>query len=213
MASLAKNGYMAKIGLDLSNIDKQIKTLQTELRAVDKALITNGDNAVLTSQRYKLLNDEAQKLAEKLQLLTDKRNDAESAAANGTLDPEQWRAYQREIINTGSALNDLRTQLGELNNEAASKQALADVTADLGNIHDQIADWTSSIAEFGEKAVAVLGAAAQDCIEVGKQFETSMSLVAATMGVDQMSEDYQRLEQAAKDYGATTRYTAAEVAV
>lgn len=211
MASLAKNGYMAKIGLDLSNIDKQIKTLQTELRAVDKALITNGDNAVLTSQRYKLLNDEAQKLAEKLQLLTDKRNDAESAAANGTLDPEQWRAYQREIINTGSALNDLRTQLGELGNNAAAQQALADMTADLGNIHDQIADWTAGIAEFGEQAVAVLGAAAQDCIEVGKNFETSMSQVAAIGGFDTMSEDYKRLEQAAKDYGATTRFTAAEV--
>ena len=62
-------------------------------------------------------------------------------------------------------------------------------------------------------AVAGLGVAA---INVGKEFESSMSQVAATMGLDKTSKEGQdamaTLEKAAKDMGATTAFSASEAA-
>ncbi|MBR4544316.1 MAG: phage tail tape measure protein [Lachnospiraceae bacterium] len=205
----------------LTASNTRLAALKSELDTIQKAMKNNADSTVLANQKYTVLNETARELETKLAALKTVSNDANRALAAGEITPEQYREYEREIENTTKALQDLNNQRfpsdsGQQDSveqmAEAVRQARTDVVNDLGNIHDHIADWTSSIAEFGEKAVAVLGAAAQDCIEVGKQFETSMSLVAATMGVDQMSEDYQRLEQAAKDYGATTRYTAAEVA-
>lgn len=62
-------------------------------------------------------------------------------------------------------------------------------------------------------AVAGLGMAA---INVGKEFESSMSQVAATMGLDKTSAEGQKamqtLEAAAKEMGATTAFSASEAA-
>ncbi len=62
-------------------------------------------------------------------------------------------------------------------------------------------------------AVAGLGMAA---INVGKEFESSMSQVASTMGLDKSSAEGQKamqtLEAAAKEMGATTAFSASEAA-
>lgn len=58
-------------------------------------------------------------------------------------------------------------------------------------------------------AVTGLGAAS---IATGKNFESGMSQVAATMGVVADSADYKVLEKSAKDMGASTAFTSAEAA-
>ena len=227
MASLGKTqGYMAKVGLDLSDIDKQIKTLQTELKQVDKALANDADNAVLLNQRYAILNETIEKLSEKLTKLSDASDKVNQAVANKQIQDADLRNYQRIVEETKISIEQLTAeeqknntateQAGEAAKEAADdietiSPAATSAGESISNINDQIADWTSNIAAFGEKALEILKTVATDCIEVGKEFETSMSKVAAIGGLDTMSEDYQRLEQAAKDYGATTRYTASEV--
>lgn len=228
MASLGKTqGYMAKIGLDLSDIDKQIKTLQTELKQVDKALANDADNAVLLNQKYTILNETIKALNDKFTALSGASDKVDKAFAAGQIQDTDFRAYQRAIEETKISISQLTAEQQGNNKEMEQAGDAAKVAANdintippaansasdaIRDINDQIADWTSDIAAFGEKALGVLKTVATDCIEVGKQFETSMSKVAATMGVDTMSEDYQQLEQAAKDFGATTRYTASEVA-
>jgi len=62
-------------------------------------------------------------------------------------------------------------------------------------------------------AVAAIGGAA---VKVGKEFETSMSQVYATMGVDKTSEEglktMETLEKAARDMGKSTAFSASEAA-
>lgn len=60
-----------------------------------------------------------------------------------------------------------------------------------------------------------LGAAGGYAIKVGSDFEAGMSQVAATMGItvaeiESGSEEFQKLEQAAKDMGATTQFSATQ---
>ena len=72
----------------------------------------------------------------------------------------------------------------------------------------------ANVITASTKAMANLGKAA---IEVGKNFETSMSQVAATMGITSEeiaagSESFEMLKAKAKEMGATTKYTASEAA-
>lgn len=69
----------------------------------------------------------------------------------------------------------------------------------------------ASAVAVGAISTAVAGVATA-AIKTGKEFETSMSQVAATMGVDKQTEAYQKLENAAKEMGATTAFTASEAA-
>ncbi len=70
------------------------------------------------------------------------------------------------------------------------------------------------IIESGLNAVKNLG---KSVVETGMNFETSMSQVAATMGItsDQIaagSEDFEKLNSAAKNMGATTQFSASQAA-
>lgn len=72
----------------------------------------------------------------------------------------------------------------------------------------------ADVIKAGASAMGNLGKAA---IEVGKNFETSMSQVAATMGItneeiEAGSKDFDMLKAKAKEMGATTKYTASEAA-
>ena len=52
--------------------------------------------------------------------------------------------------------------------------------------------------------------AASFVVETGKSFESSMSQVTATMGLTTASEEYEVLSAAAKEMGATTKYSATQ---
>lgn len=69
----------------------------------------------------------------------------------------------------------------------------------------------ASAVAVGAISTAVAGVAAA-AIKTGKEFETSMSQVAATMGIDKQTEAYQTLENAAKEMGESTAFTASEAA-
>lgn len=72
-----------------------------------------------------------------------------------------------------------------------------------------------SAAAVGAVATAVAGVTTA-AIKTGKEFENSMSQVAATMGIDKAPKDglknYQTLETAAKEMGESTAFTASEAA-
>ncbi len=52
--------------------------------------------------------------------------------------------------------------------------------------------------------------AAQFIVSTGSSFESSMSQVGATMGITSASKDYEKLSAAAKEMGATTKYSATQ---
>ncbi len=72
-----------------------------------------------------------------------------------------------------------------------------------------------SAAAVGAVATAVASVTTA-AIKTGKEFENSMSQVAATMGIDKATKDglknYQTLETAAKEMGESTAFTASEAA-
>lgn len=90
--------------------------------------------------------------------------------------------------------------------EEASKNTL-----ELGNmIKAQIG--SAAIIAVAKKLVGAIKEISEAAIEVGSQFEASMSQVAATMAISQTSAEYDQLANAAKAAGQTTIYSASQAA-
>lgn len=181
-------GYSAKIGLDISDVDKKVNSLSRELKTIDNSLKTNGDSAALLSQKYTVMGEKAQALSEKLKALEGARSDVMDAFNRGDISSDELRSYEREVENTKGELKGLLPSLGD------------------------VSEAFNVLGEAVQKVTQLAAAFVKESIEVGKQFESSMSQVAATMAIDKLSDDFQMLSDKAKEMGATTRFTASQAA-
>lgn len=206
MAGGTGKGYMAKIGLDTTGVEKGVRSLERELKAVDNALKSNQDSVVLNNQRMEIMGEEITALQNKLRTLKDAQDKAREAFANGQMNADEYRAYQREIEQTENRINDLTQSMNGV------QQGADNAVVGMDQFKGALDGTFKLIGEGLEKVTELTAAFLKESIQVGKQFESSMSQVAATMGINKLSEDYAILEEKAKEMGATTRYTASEAA-
>ena len=89
--------------------------------------------------------------------------------------------------------------------ESSFKSAIGAATKGLGSI-------TKAVSAATAAAAAAVGAIGMAAVNTGREFEKSMSGLAATAGIDAASEQYQRLEDAAREMGRATSKSAAESA-
>lgn len=87
-----------------------------------------------------------------------------------------------------------------------------DTKLDTSGIKTGLGKMVSGIKTGMTAATAAVAAGAAACVKVGADFESAMALVAATMGIEQAGEDFEKLSRAAEEAGATTKYSAAEAA-
>lgn len=87
-----------------------------------------------------------------------------------------------------------------------------DTKLDTSGIKTGLGKMVSGIKTGMKAATAAAAAGAAACVKVGADFESAMALVAATMGIEQVGEDFEKLSRAAEEAGATTKYSAAEAA-
>lgn len=90
------------------------------------------------------------------------------------------------------------------------------LTSGLKHVHSGIKGIAKIAASACAAAATAIAGLATAAVNVGKEFESSMSQVYATMGIDKNSKDGQAametLEAAAKEMGATTAFSASEAA-
>ena len=111
-------GDTTKLGKALSDSEKQSRNLQKELKSVNTALKFNPDNVELLTQKQKLLTDQIEATKEKLETLKAVEAQVTAQFNAGEIGEEQFREFQREIIETESKLKTYQAQL-----EATSKKA------------------------------------------------------------------------------------------
>ncbi len=228
---MAKNqGYLAKIGADTSELESAIKgiqnstkTITSELNKVNKALKMNPESTVLQAQKMELLKQQAEKAEQELQKLAEAKRTMENVKNSGTEEGIRcYREYEREIESCRNAINAYKNAQAEANKVTEQVSGATDeATGALQQATKGTSGWADvlkgnllSDAIIGglEKLVGLLLDVGKQTIEVGKTFDTSMSNVAATMGIDKASEEYNALAVAAQHMGATTKFTAAESA-
>lgn len=222
----------------LQTVQTKLNKTSKELYKIEKQLKFDPSNTVLLAQKQELLAKQSETTKEKLSDLTDmlgKHEQKMRSADTVTEDMEaEHRALVREIEKSKNQIEGYDQKLEEM--ESGSKD-VAEETDNLGDSVVEADKKTSTFAEtlranltsqaivkgvkvivdgivdIGRKSAEAIG----ECVNIYADFDDSMRQVAATMGLsaDEMSEvggEFDLLTQAAKDYGASTKFSASEAA-
>jgi phage-related minor tail protein len=195
-------------GLDkaLADVNKQSRDIQKELREVNKLLKFNPKDTELLSQKQKLLGDQVAVTKEKLDKLKAAQDQVKQQYEKGEIDEGQYRAFQREIVETESKLKHYEEQLKQVNKEndvfaqkmdAASKK-LKDIGGKMQDVGKNLSlKVTAPIAAVGTASTAAFKEVddALDTIvtktgatgEAMDGFEENFRNVAKTMPVELQS--------------------------
>ena len=213
-----------------------LKSLDSEIKTVEKAIRDTGDSTVLWTQKQKLLENALEESAKDLQKLEEKQEEVNKQFMNGEISAEQYRAFQREIEYARSAVNhysdelqNANQRLAELNgttqDTAENSDELSENIEDVGKKSENSKDGVSKLKDnlvnlakqgFGlaidgaKKAAGEIIQFAENAVKTGMEFEAAMSSVSAISGAT--AEETELLTEKAKEMGATTKFTAAESA-
>ena len=223
----------------LKEINDTMKVLGSEMLLVSSKFDKQDKSVQALNARNSVLNKEIAEQRSKIELLQQALSNA--SASFGEAD-SRTKAWQEKLNKAQAELNGMEKELGENNKalktaaeefddaekeskqfgnevkdsgEKAEKsghklQTLGKVAAGLG------AAFTAAFAAMGVAVKKVVGEIGE-CVDVYANFDDSMRQVAATMGMSsediaESGGDFDKLAQAAKDAGASTRYAASDAA-
>ena len=189
------------LGKALQDVNKHSKDIAAELRKVNNALKFNPKDTELLAQKQKLLGEQVAVTREKLDKLRAAQEQVNEQFKRGEISEEQYRAFQREIIETESKLKHFEKQLRETGMTA---EQLGKKMKDAGK---KMTDVGKSLSMKVTAPIVGLGAV---IAKTGMEFEAAMSEVGAISGAT--GEDLAALEAMAKEMGATTKFSASEAA-
>lgn len=95
----------------LADVNKSSQAIQSELSKVERLLKFNPKDTQLLAQKQKLLGDQVATTREKLDRLKIAQSQVNDQFKKGEISEGQYRAFQREIIETESKLKHFETQL------------------------------------------------------------------------------------------------------
>lgn len=173
MASKAIRGITVEIGGDATKLGKALdsserntRSLQGELRQVEKLLQFDPSNTELLAQKQAILTDAVNETTQKLKILKDAEEQVVNQFKNGDIGEDQLRAFQREIIKTESELDGFKRKLNGTEDDikdvgksaeqssdgfTVMKGALADlVSKAISSAVSAIGDFLSSLMELSE---------------------------------------------------------------
>ena len=152
-------GDTTSLGKALANVNKEIKSTDSALREVDKALKLDPGNVELLAQKEALLSKQIEQTKEKLSLQKQAAAEAAEALEKGTMSQEEYAKLTAQLAQTEAKLSDLESAasgsadgLSEAGDQAS---AAGDSAEDAGQAAESAgADWE----KFGSVAVAAMEA-------------------------------------------------------
>ena len=159
-------GDTTKLGKAIADSEKQSKSLQGELKQVEKLLKFDPGNTELLAQKQKILTEAVKETTDKLDILRKAEEQVVDQFNRGDIGEDQLRAFQREIIKTQSELDGFEAKLNGTEEEVKDvgdaaeqssdgftimKGALADLTANaISGAISKIGDFIGSLMELSE---------------------------------------------------------------
>jgi TP901 family phage tail tape measure protein len=177
----------------LKNLRSQIKNNQTELTSVTKGYNDLRTEMAQTQKQTNELQEELNDLSntfEEVEVISDDTGDGMDDFGDGA---EGAATATFSLQDALSAASDKLQEFGELIDGITNKfESL---------IVDGINGTINALVELGKYS-----------LNTGITFESAMSEVMATMGLDKTAAEYSKLKETAEFYGRTTKYTATEAA-
>ena len=132
----------------LKDVNDAARDTNKELRDVNNGLKFNPTNTELLAQKQELLSNQVQNTADKLKRLKDAQQQVEEQYANGDIGEEQYRAYQREIVETESKLEHYTQQLKE------AEQAQGSFGAKMQETSGKFKEFGNKVGSMGKELTA-----------------------------------------------------------
>ena len=130
-------GNATGLGKALEDVNKSIKSTNSELNKVDKALKLDPENTVLLTQKQELLSEAIKETSEKLKTLENVQEEVERQFQSGEIGAEAYRDFQRTVETTKSKLKSL--------NEESENLKLADNIKEAGNETEETTSETKKL--------------------------------------------------------------------
>ena len=205
-------GLIVEIGGDTSGLQKALKSvnsatssLSKELRGVNSLLKLDPSNTTLLAQKQKILANEIDSTSKKLEVLKNAQNQADNAMKNGTkISEENYRNLQREIVKTENDLKQLQLQASKWTQAGAKIEEFSNKIKNVSKTLDNLGNTFTTRLTL---PVLAIGTAA---VTTGNDFEAQMSRVQAIAGAT--ADELEQLTNQAIDLGASTTFSASEVA-
>lgn len=199
-------GDTAPLSKALSEVNKESRSIQNELKAVEKLLKLDPSNTELVAQKQKLLGDAVNAAKTKLDALKQAQEEVNKKVASGEIDKgsQEYRNLQRQVIEAEQALKKAETAQSDFAEECENagkdaKQA-GEESEKAGkkakSSGDDAKEGGSGWQKFGELAqkagkVAVAGvtAIAAGATAAGKAvWDMAQDTAAATDAIDKQSQ-------------------------
>ena len=124
MAYKGIKGITIELGADTTGLDQALKKVNktaestaTELKQVERMLKFDPSNTELLAQKQAILADQISNTSQKLEVLKTAQSQVQEKFDKGEIGAEQYRAFQRELINTESYLKSLQEKAESLDLE------------------------------------------------------------------------------------------------
>mgnify|MGYP004701570595 CR=1 FL=1 len=148
------NGDTAGLHQSLGNVNKMIRTTQSELQTVEKLLKLDPTNTELLAQKQSLLAKEIGLTGDKLDGLKKAAQEAYTKMLAGEISLQQYHALQAEIIRTREAQNKYTDKLERMS--SASNQLKETISKQKAELSTLKAAYTDVVLEQGENSDAAV---------------------------------------------------------
>ena len=105
------SGDTTKLGKALEDVNKSTRDITKELKQVENGLKFNPKSTELLNQKQKLLGEQVATTKEKLDKLKEAEKQVQAQFEKGDIGEEQYRAFQRELVETESKLKHYKGQI------------------------------------------------------------------------------------------------------
>lgn len=186
----------SKFSKSLSEANKSISETQTQLKDVKKLLKLDPTNITLLKQKQEMLTKAIADTKTKLDTLKQAQKQMDASGVDKNSD--QYRALQREIIETEQKLKDLEKTARESNATIAQIGAVGEKLKDVGGKITEVGKDLTTKVTLPLAAVGAMGA--KSFAEVDK----TMQLTNKTMG--NTAEEAELLNAAMKEAAANSTF-------
>ena len=195
---MAEKGLTVRMKTDMSGFKKGMDEVVEKLNKYNKALV---DNQYKQRDCNKVINDAKKRIKELNEIQKEK----------GKLDENE----ENELKKLTDTIEEEKVKLSQLRTEQASlRNVISQTTQSLTENEKGWSVLKGTLANLASDTLKKLGSElvniARDVVQTGEQFSASMSEVGAISGAT--ADELAELEQAARLYGATTKFSATEAA-
>ena len=132
--TLEIGGDTTKLSKALSDVNKDLRTTQSDLNAVNKALKLDPENVELLANKQELLGKQIEQTRKKLDTL---KQAYQQNLSNPDVGEDEMKALEREINIVQASLNHLEGDYRELGNTGnSSTQSIVDNMQDVSKATD-----------------------------------------------------------------------------